>query len=133
MPFYQFTVPAGSPTTDHKAAIAAAVTKAHTEITGAPAAYVNCSFVEVPAGSIYVAGEPVEHGRMVGLIRAGRSEEVKRKLLQALAEAWTSITGEPIEEVALFLHEVPGYQVMEMGALLTEASEDHKRQTAPIV
>ena len=130
MPFYQFTIPAGGPSSRHKAEIAAAFTRVHTEITGAPAGYVNCSFVEVPPGSIFVAGEPVEAGRMVGIIRRGRSEEVKRRLLTELAEAWTSVTGESIDEIALFIDEIPGYQVMEGGAILPEASEDLTRAPA---
>ena len=125
MPFYQFTVPAGGPSAQRKAEIAAAVTRVHTEATGAPARYVNCSFVEVPPGSIFVAGDAVEAGRMVGIIRRGRSEKVKRTLLRGLAEAWSSVTGEPVEGFALFIHEVPGYQAMEGGELLGEASEDH--------
>jgi phenylpyruvate tautomerase PptA (4-oxalocrotonate tautomerase family) len=124
MPFYQFTVRAGGPSAARKAEIAAAVTRVHTEVTGAPAYYVNCSFVEVPEGSLFVAGDAVEAARMVGIIRQGRSEEVKRRLLLGLAEAWSSAAGEPIDGLALFLHEVPGYQVMERGALLGEASED---------
>jgi phenylpyruvate tautomerase PptA (4-oxalocrotonate tautomerase family) len=124
MPFYQFTVRAGGPSAARKAEIAAAVTRVHTEVTGAPAHYVNCSFVEVPEGSLFVAGDAVEAGRMVGIIRQGRSEEVKRRLLVGLAEAWSSVAGEPMDGLALFIHEVPGYQVMERGALLGEASED---------
>jgi hypothetical protein len=46
-------------------------------------------------------------------IGQGRSEDVKRKLMTALADAWVSVTAEPIEDIALFVHEVPGYQVME--------------------
>jgi len=124
MPFYQFTVPAASATARKKAEVAAAVTAAHAEITGAPREYVNCSFVEVPPGSIFAGGIAVENGRMVGIIRQGRSEDVKRKLVTALADAWVSVTGEPADGIALFLHEVPGYQVMEYGRLLPEASED---------
>ena len=63
---------------------------------------------------------------MVGIIRQGRSEEVKRKLITALADAWVSASGEPADEIALFVHEVPGYQVMECGQLLPEASEDQQ-------
>jgi phenylpyruvate tautomerase PptA (4-oxalocrotonate tautomerase family) len=126
MPFYQFTIPAGGPSARRKAEIAAAVTRVHTDVTGAPAHYVNCSFVEVPAGSLFVAGEPVESGRMVGIIRQGRSEEVKRRLVLGLAEAWSAVTGEPADGFALFIHEVPGYQVMEKGVLLHEASEDRR-------
>ena len=126
MPFYQFTVPAGSATARKKAEVAAAVTTVHTEITGAPREYVNCSFTEVPPGSIFAGGSVVESSRMVGIIRQGRSEDVKRKLVTALADAWVSVTGEPVEDIALFVHEVPGYQVMENGLLLPEASEDQQ-------
>ncbi|NMH96363.1 tautomerase family protein [Pseudonocardia acidicola] len=124
MPYYQFTIPADSPSARYKAEIAAAFTKVHTTVTGAPAQYVNCSFVEVPAGSIFVAGRPVEHGRMVGIIRAGRTVEVRKELITALAEAWSEVTGEPKEGFALFLQEVPGHQVMEEGVILPEAGED---------
>ena len=126
MPFYQFTVPAGSATARNKAEVAAAVTAAHAQITGAPREYVNCSFAEVPPGSIFAGGRAVESSRMVGIIRQGRSEDVKRKLIMALADAWVSVTGESTEDIALFVHEVPGYQVMENGVLLPEASEDQQ-------
>ncbi len=73
IPCYQFIIPAGGPSAQHKAELVAAFTKVHTDVTGAPAHYVNCSFVEVPPGSLFVADRPVEHGRMVGIIRpAGR-------------------------------------------------------------
>ena len=124
MPFYQFTVSAGSAAAGKKAEVAAAVTAAHAQVTGAPREYVNCSFVEVPRGSIFAGGSAVEGSRMVGIIRQGRSEQVKRKLMMALADAWASATGEPAGDIALFVHEVPGYQVMENGVLLPEASED---------
>ncbi len=124
MPFYQFTVPADSPSATRKAEIAAAFTKVHTTVTGAPSRYVNCSFVEVPPGSLFVAEQPVEHGRMIGLIRSDRSEAVKRELLTGLANAWSEVTGEPIEGFALFLQEVPGHAVMEEGVILPEAAYD---------
>jgi len=126
MPFYQFTIPADSATARNKAEVAAAVTAAHAQITGALREYVNCAFTEVPAGSIFAGGRPAAGGRMVGIIRQGRSEEVKRKLITALADAWVSASGEPADEIALFVHEVPGYQVMECGQLLPEASEDQQ-------
>jgi phenylpyruvate tautomerase PptA (4-oxalocrotonate tautomerase family) len=124
MPFYQFTIPAGSPSARCKAELAAAVTKVHASVTGAPSRYVTCAFVEVPPGSLFVAEQPVEHGRMVGIIRAGRSEEVKRELLTGLASAWSEVTGEPVEGFALFLQEAPGHAMMEDGAILPEAAED---------
>ncbi len=128
MPFYQFTVPMDSPSARHKAEIAAAFTKVHTQVTGAPAHYVNVSFNEVPPGSLFVAGQPVSFGRMVGIIRTGRSEQIKRELITGLAEAWSEVTGEPMEGFALFLLEQPGHNIMEEGQILPEASEDASQQ-----
>lgn len=124
MPFYQFTIPTGGESAQRKAEIAAAVTKVHTEVTGAPARYVNCSFVEVPPGSLFVADRSVDQGRLVGIIRDGRTEAVKRELITGLAHAWAEVTGEPVEGFALFLQEVPGHAVMEDGAILPEAADD---------
>ncbi|HET7480716.1 MAG TPA: tautomerase family protein [Rubrobacteraceae bacterium] len=115
MPFYQFTVPADSPSTGLKADIATAVTRVHTEVTGAPARYVSVSFHEVPPGSIFAAGEQVSQGRLVGIIRSGRTQEIKRVLITGLATAWSEVTGEPMEGFALFILDRPGSNIMDEG------------------
>jgi phenylpyruvate tautomerase PptA (4-oxalocrotonate tautomerase family) len=124
MPFYQFTVPSGGATLAHKAEVAAAFTKVHSEITGAPATYVHCSFTEVAPQSIFVAGQPTETARMVALIRSGRSPALRARLLHALADAWCEITGDAKDELALFLVEIPGANAMEGGVVLPEITED---------
>lgn len=124
MPYYQFTVPTGGATLQHKAEVAAAVTKVHSEVTGAPGTYVHCSFVEVPPGSIFAAGEAVTGARMVGLIRDGRSVEVRGRLLHGIADAWCEITGDAKDSIAIFLQEIPGANVMEDGVILPEITDD---------
>ena len=124
MPYYQLTIQSDSPSEGRKADIAAAITRAYAEVTGAPAAYVNVSFTEVPPGSLFVGGEEVSQGRLVGIIRAGRSDETKRELIAGLAEAWAGVTGEPVDGFALFVVETPGANMMEEGEILPEASED---------
>lgn len=124
MPFYQFTVPTDSRSAELKADIAAAVTEVHTSVTGAPASYVNVTFTEVSPGSIFVAEKEVPYGRMVGIIRTGRTSEIKQKLLTGLAAAWSKVTGEPVEGFALCLQEVPGSAFMEEGQLLPESADD---------
>lgn len=124
MPFYQFTVPSGGATLAHKPEVAAAFTKVHSEITGAPATYVHCSFTEVAPQSIFVAGQPAETARMVGLIRSGRSPALRARLLHDLADAWCEITGDAKDELALFLVEIPGANAMEGGVVLPEITED---------
>ena len=124
MPYYQFTVPTGGATLQHKGEVAAAVTKVHSEVTGAPGTYVHCSFVEVAPGSIFVAGEPVDGPRMVGLIREGRSAAVRAGLLHGIADAWCATTGDAKESLAIFLQEIPGANVMEDGVILPEITDE---------
>lgn len=124
MPYYQFTVPSGGATLKHKAEVAAAITRVHSEVTGAPGTYVHCSFVEVAPDSIFVAGEAVSGPRMVGLIREGRSTDIRAKLLHGFADAWCAITGDPKDGVAIFLHEVPGANVLEDGEILPKVTEE---------
>jgi phenylpyruvate tautomerase PptA (4-oxalocrotonate tautomerase family) len=124
VPYYQFTVPSGGATLKHKAEVAAAVTRVHSEVTGAPGAYVHCAFVEVAPDAIFAAGEAVNGPRMVGLIREGRSVEVRGKLLHGIADAWCAITGDPKDSVAIFLHEVPGANVLEDGKILPEVADE---------
>jgi phenylpyruvate tautomerase PptA (4-oxalocrotonate tautomerase family) len=123
MPFYQFIVPSDSPSAELKAEIADAVTKVHTSVTGAPESYVNVSFTEVPPGSVFVAGKAVPYRRMVELIRSGRTQEEKCRLINELAEAWSEVSGEPKEGFALFIQEIPGSAMTEYGQILPEASE----------
>jgi len=124
VPYYQFHIPADSPSAGLKTEIAAAVTKVHTSVTGAPARYVNVAFFELPPGNLFVADQPVHQGRMVGIIRSGRTPEAKRDLITGLLDAWSGVTGEPREGFALFLQEVPGSMVMEYGEILPEAEFD---------
>jgi phenylpyruvate tautomerase PptA (4-oxalocrotonate tautomerase family) len=124
MPYYQFFVPTGGATLRHRAEVAAATTKVHTEATGAPAKYVHCAFIEVPADSFYVAGETVTAARMVGLIRDGRSAAVRAQLIHGIADAWCEITGDSKESLAIFLQEIPGANVMEDGVILPETADD---------
>jgi phenylpyruvate tautomerase PptA (4-oxalocrotonate tautomerase family) len=124
MPVYEFVAPAGAATLEHRAEIARAVTKVHTEVTGAPARYVHCAFLEAPRGSMFIDGEETTSSRMMGLIRAGRSEELRGRLIHGIADAWSEITGDPPEDLSIFLYEVPGANCFEYGTILPEASQD---------
>jgi phenylpyruvate tautomerase PptA (4-oxalocrotonate tautomerase family) len=129
VPFYHFHVLAGQITAAQRADIAAAVTRVHTEVTGAPARYVHCAFSEMEPGSMFVAGEPVDAPRMVGIIRAGRTAETKARLLHGFADAWSAVTGQPRDRLAVFLQDVPGANVLEDGVILPDAAQDAPAST----
>ena len=101
------------------------MTLVHNEVTGAPARYVHCSFLEAPRGSMFIEGEETTLTRMMGLIRSGRSEEVRGRLIhQRIADAWSEITGGARDELSIFLYEVPGANCFKYELILPEASED---------
>ncbi len=125
MPVYEFTAPTGAATLDHKAEISRTVAQVHSELTGAPTRYVHCSFFEAPRGSMFIDGEETTSPRMMGLIRSGRSEELRGRLINAIADAWSKITGDAKDELSIFLYEVPGANCFEYGSIMPEASQDH--------
>jgi phenylpyruvate tautomerase PptA (4-oxalocrotonate tautomerase family) len=124
MPVYELIAPTGTATLDHKAEISRAVTRVHSELTGAPARYVHCSFAEAPRGSMFVDGEETTSPRLMGLIRSGRSEELRGRLIHGIADAWSEITGASKDELSIFLYEVPGANCFEYGSILPEADQD---------
>ncbi len=124
MPLYQFLIPADCASARVKAELAAAITAVHCEVTGAPGAYVNVAFTELGGDSLFASGRPVAHGRLIGIIRTGRSPETKRVLMERLAQIWAEVSGEPADGFAVFIHEVPGSSMLEEGRFLPESAAD---------
>lgn len=124
MPLYQFLIPADSASAGLKAELAAAITDVHTAVTGAPGSYVNVAFTELGPDSLFASGRPVAHGRLVGIIRTGRSPETKRLLMERLAQTWAEVSGEPADGFAVFINEVPGSSMLEEGRFLPESADE---------
>ena len=119
MPIYQCAAPVGLLTRDMKTRIAAAITDAHVEATGAPRAFVHVFFNELPPGIAYSAGElDTKISGITGAIRAGRPLEVKQKLITRISKAWSEITGQPQKQVLAGLNEIDSDVTMEYGLIL---------------
>ena len=119
MPIYQCAAPVGLLTRDMKARIAAAITDAHVEATGAPRAFVHVFFNELPPGIAYSAGElDTRISGITGAIRAGRPLAVKQKLITRISKAWSEITGQPQKQVLAGLNEIDSDVTMEYGLIL---------------
>ena len=125
MPIYQCSSHRGLLTDGMKADIAKAITDAHVEATGAPAAFVHVYFNELPAGVSYSAGQPdTTISGIQGAIRAGRTLGVKQKLLQRITDAWSSITGQPAKQVLAGLTEIDSDVTMEYGLILPHPGDE---------
>ena len=117
MPYYRWSVPKDSVPYEQRAAVALAVTDIHCGGTGAPRSFVHVEFDE--SRSDYETRYFLD-----GFNRAGRSDEVKSKLLSDLVASFSEITGAPAEEVAGRIHEGPAKWTMEGGMVLPEPGEE---------
>lgn len=119
MPIYQCAAPHGLLTDEMKARVAAAITDAHVEATGAPRVFVHVFFNELPPGVAYSAGQlDTKITGITGAIREGRTLEVKQQLIKQICASWTEITGQPAKQVVAGLTEIESDVTMEYGLIL---------------
>jgi phenylpyruvate tautomerase PptA (4-oxalocrotonate tautomerase family) len=88
MPFYTCFAFSDSLSAAQKANIAEEITRIHTKLTGAPRSFVRVLFHEMQSSDIFTGGKPLPCAMIRGVIRAGRSAEVKKQLL---SELWTML------------------------------------------
>lgn len=126
MPTYVVMAPAGRLSAERKAEVAAAVTTAHSELTGAAAYFAQVVFTEVLPGNHFIAGAPLRTDSIFvsGQIRAGRSERVKADLLRRIVGSVADIVGVSAGQVWVYLTELPAGQMVEFGRILPEPGDE---------
>ena len=109
-------------TARQEADIAAAITRAHHEATGAPAFFAQVIFNEIVRGKHYIGGKPyaAPHVFVQGLIRAGRNAEAKAALINDIAAKVQVIAGIGVEDIWVYIQEIPAPQMIEFGRVLPE-------------
>ena len=87
MPLYTVYHPPAL-TETQRAEIAEGITKAHVEVTNAPAFLVKVIFIPLESTSFFTAGKPESSLlRIVGVIRAGRAWDDRQSLLLTIYDA----------------------------------------------
>jgi phenylpyruvate tautomerase PptA (4-oxalocrotonate tautomerase family) len=127
MPVYRCTIAQASVTAEQKAEIAQEITRIHCELTTVPktaASFVHVIFEEVPPGNGFSGGEPSSKALIVGQIRAGRSGEVKTKLLLAISELWNRVTGKSPDDILVAVQDVPARDMVEGGVILPDPGQE---------
>ena len=125
MPMYQCFAPAGTVPDAVRPQIAKEITRCHVEATNAPPSFVHVTILDVPPGVHYTAGEPDTHTTLInGTIRAGRSLAVRQNLMKGISQSWSSLTGQPEEQLLINITEVDATTVMEAGLILPQPGEE---------
>lgn len=125
MPAYHCTSPAGMLTETMKFEVATAITDAHVAATGGPREFVRVFFADLPKGAAYSGGQlDTDLSMITGTIRAGRPVEVKQQLIKAITDAWSQITGQPVEDLVAAIAEITPEAVMEFGLFLPAPGDE---------
>ena len=122
MPLYTVTSQAGVLGKDAKANLAEQLTELHCRLAGVPRNWVHVVFQDYAVGSGFTAGAPAATVALTLLIRAGRSAEYKRGLLESLWELVQNATGAPDDQIVVVIQEAPASQAMEMGKIMPDVT-----------
>jgi|SRR5271155_2284905 phenylpyruvate tautomerase PptA (4-oxalocrotonate tautomerase family) len=103
MPTYICAVKTGLLNDEQKQRIASAITRLHSEATGAPTWFVQVVIDEQEPRQRYLGGQPADHHIWIRAdIRAGRTGEQRQRLMLSIMRAVSEISG--VEESAIWVY-----------------------------
>jgi phenylpyruvate tautomerase PptA (4-oxalocrotonate tautomerase family) len=111
---------------DRKNRIAQSITRTHHATTGANTFFAQVIFVEIPQGNHFIGGKPVTEPQLFlhGQIRAGRTPEVKEKLIAGLMDALAGETGLDKSRLWVYLVDLVPSQMIEYGEILPSSGKE---------
>ena len=135
MPTYTVTTANVAPNAVQESEMAAAITDAHRQNTGAPGFFAQVLFVRLPEGKHYIGGKlnSTPHIYVHGLIRAGRSAAAKTGLIQQITLKIREISGVGAEDIWVYVQDIPPEQMVEFGRVLPApgAEEQWQKDLSP--
>ena len=128
MPTYTVTSANVSLTATQESEIAAGITEAHHQNTGAPGFFAQVMFVTLPERRHYIGGKlnATPHLYVHGLIRAGRSAAAKSSLIRQIAAKLQEIAGVGAEDIWVYVQDIPPEQMIEFGRVLPEPGAEEQ-------
>ncbi|WP_404363223.1 tautomerase family protein [Marinobacter sp.] len=126
MPTYTVTTANLALSPQQKSRIADAITTAHSNQTGAPRFFAQVIFSAVAEGDHFVGGKGNSEPQLFvsGLIREGRSDEVKQALMSQMLVEITATAGVSATHVWIYLQDIPATQMMEFGRFLPAPGQE---------
>jgi len=120
MPTYTVTTANIALSPEQKARIASAITAAHGTHTGAPGYFAQVIFAAVAAGDHFIGGKlnKAPHVYILGIIRADRTDETKRALMEQILREARQIAGVGAEDIWVYIQDIAAGQMIELGRFL---------------
>jgi phenylpyruvate tautomerase PptA (4-oxalocrotonate tautomerase family) len=126
MPTYTVTGFDGCLDAQRKAKIASAITRVHSETTGAPTCFAQVIFKNVGPGDYFVGGVPLRYQQVFvhGQIRGGRTPESKGALIAQILAAVSEASELERNRIWIYLVDIPARQMVEFGHVLPEPGDE---------
>ncbi|WP_063042660.1 tautomerase family protein [Nocardia grenadensis] len=124
MPVYTCTTVESALSGAVKAALAAEISRIHSEINHVPSTYVNVVFPSLPADSVYTDGVPASPLLISGWVRDGHPEADTTRLATEIAAVATRVTAIPTDRVLVVFQSSPAHFAVEGGRVLPEPGEE---------
>lgn len=108
------------------AALAMAITSAHTDVTGADGFFAQVLFEPFDPARCFLGGRRLEgdHCFVHGHIRAGRSARDRARLIERIVAVAVDVLEIPADAVWVYISELPPRAMAEYGALLPEPGDE---------
>ncbi|MGA8441421.1 MAG: tautomerase family protein [Candidatus Sulfotelmatobacter sp.] len=118
MPTYACSVPRGKLDESQKSEIAKCISSRHSEATGAPLFFVQVVIEESRADRYLGGQKSSDHIWVRGDIRAGRTEEVRSKMMLNMMKDISRITGLSDDNIWIYVCDLEPTDMVEYGHVL---------------
>jgi phenylpyruvate tautomerase PptA (4-oxalocrotonate tautomerase family) len=125
MPTYVCSLPTGSATASQKRAIAEAISRIHSEETGAPPYFVQVVIEEEQTAERFLGGDRASnHIWIRGDIRAGRTEAQRETIVLRIMHAVSQVTDVKTDDIWVYLCNLAPTDMVEYGHVLPKPGEE---------
>ena len=126
MPTYIVSAAANRLTQQVKQRIASHITESHSDATGAQGFFAQVIFQDIAEGNHFLGGSPLkaDHIFVHGYIRAGRTLDQKRRLLESIVSVVVEAAATEKRYVWAYVAELPPSQMVEYGNVLPEPGHE---------
>ena len=126
MPTYTLTNSNFNISSKQQKKLAEGITKVHNVVTGANTYFAQVIFNKTKKNNHFMGGKKVKEPSLflLGQIRAGRSKEVKDKLISDLKNVLVKNSKLDETQVWVYINDLPPSQMIEYGAVLPESGKE---------
>ena len=126
MPTYTVTNSNFNISSKQQKKLAEGITKVHNVVTGANTYFAQVIFNKTKKNNHFMGGKKVKEPSLflLGQIRAGRSKEVKDKLISDLKHVLVKYSKLDETQVWVYINDLPPSQMIEYGAVLPDSGKE---------